>query len=129
MPVSQKQLDDAKKLQFQLFKAFEKIDDKSESFVDDMSAAVDSLTNMCNGTICTLADLLTLKLFKNKILQHTQNKEMPGFVQGFKMMKNLRKRDLTLIFLAPFFVTRIMSFSLFVTLTSINSSSSRRLIA
>ena len=33
---------------------------------------------------------------------------MPGFVEGFKMMKNLRKRDLTLIFLAPFFVTRIL---------------------
>lgn len=108
IPVTQKQMEDAEKLQKQVFRAFETIDDKSESFVDDTDAAVESISRTITGTICTAANLLTLKLFGNKISAFTSNKKMPGFMEGLKLTRNLKLKDLALIFIAPFFVTRLL---------------------
>lgn len=102
IPVTQKQMEDAEKLQKQVFRAFETIDDKSESFVDDTDAAVESISRTITGTICTAANLLTLKLFGNKISAFTSNKKMPGFMEGLKLTRNLKLKDLALILLHRF---------------------------
>ncbi len=108
IPVTQKQIDDAIKLQKQLFRAFETIDDKSESFVDDTDAAVESISRTVIGIMCTVANLLTLKIFGKKISSFTNNNKMPGFIEGLKLTRNLKLKDLGLIFIAPFFVTRLL---------------------
>ncbi len=117
IPISDKQIAEAKRLQKQAFIVFEKIDDKSESFVDDTNAALSSLSTLINGTTCTIANLLTLKFFGNKISEFTKDKKMPGFWEGLKLTKNLKFKDLVLIFIVPFLVTRLV-------ILGVNSNSS-----
>ncbi len=106
--ISKEQEKEAKKLQKQAFIVFEKIDDKSESFVDDTNAALSSASAIINGTACTIANLLTLKIFGNKISKLTKNHKMPGFWEGIKLTKHLKLKDIMLIFVAPFLATRLL---------------------
>ena len=105
--ISPQQLEDAKIFQKQVFTAFEKIDDKAESFVDDTNAALNSTKQIVAGVVCTAANIVTLCLFGKKLSKYTKNKEIPGFFEGLKLSKNLTMKELTGIFIAPFVATRL----------------------
>ncbi len=106
--ITPEQLEDAKVFQKQVFTAFEKIDDKSESFVDDTNAALNSAKQVIAGVICAAANIITLCLFGKKLSKYTPNKEIPGFFEGLKLSKNLSMKELTTIFIAPFVATRLI---------------------
>lgn len=105
--ISPQQLEDAKVFQKQVFTAFEKIDDKAESFVDDTNAALNSTKQIVAGIVCAAANIVTLCLFGKKLSKYTKNKEIPGFFEGLKLSKNLTMKELTGIFIAPFVATRL----------------------
>lgn len=105
---SPEQLEDAKIFQEQVFKAFEKIDDKTESFVDDTNAATNCIKQVVSGVLCAGANLVTICLFGKKLAKFTPNKEIPGFFEGLKLSKNLSMKELTAIFIAPFIITRFL---------------------
>ncbi len=106
IPISQEQLTDAKRLQKQMFMAFEKIDDKSQSIVDDTTAFVASLSNLLICSACCFANIFTLKLFGKKIAQQTRNNKMPDFWEGIKLTRKLSLKNLVGIFILPYLITR-----------------------
>lgn len=97
------QLEEAKLLQKQLFYSYEKIDEKSEGFSDDIDAVLQS-TKMGLGTTLNVAfNIYALSLLTKK-LKNFNGQKMPGFFEGLKLMKHLSGKDMLSIFVLPYVI-------------------------
>lgn len=105
--ISEKQKQDAELLQKQLFYAFEKIDEKSEGFSDD----IDALMHILKYTIGTIVNMglniYSFNLLANRLKNYNGNK-MPEFFEGIKLMKKLSQKDLMAIFILPYAIKSIL---------------------
>lgn len=100
---TQEQLEDAKLLQKQLFYSYEKIDEKSEGFSDDIDAVLHS-TKMGLGTAINVAfNIYAINLLTKK-LKNFNGQKMPGFFEGLKLMKHLSGKDMLSIFVLPYII-------------------------
>ena len=93
----------AQLLQKQLFYSFEKIDEKSEGFTDDIEVLLNT-TKMGIGTTVNVGfNIYMLNLLTSK-LKNFNGQKMPGFFEGLKLMKNLGRKDLINIFILPYVI-------------------------
>ena len=100
---TKEQLEEAQLLQKQLFYSYEKIDEKSEGFSDDIDAVLHS-TKMGLGTAINVAfNIYAINLLTKK-LKNFNGQKMPGFFEGLKLMKHLNGRDMLSIFVIPYVI-------------------------
>ena len=93
----------AELLQKQLFYSYEKIDEKSEGFTDDMDVLLNT-TKISIGTIVNVGfNIYSINLLTKK-LKNFNRQKIPGFFEGLKLMKNLGRKDMINIFIVPYII-------------------------
>ncbi len=107
--ISEKQKQEAELLQKQLFYAFEKIDEKSEGFSDDIDALMHSIKITIGTAVNIGFNIYSLNLLTKKLKNYNENK-IPGFFEGIKLMKYLNRKDLMAIFIIPYTVKATLGF-------------------
>lgn len=94
---------DAELLQKQIYYSYEKIDEKSEGFSDDIDIILRS-TKIGIGTAVNVGfNIYSLNLLTRKLKSFNSNK-MPNFFEGIKLMKNLKRNDMISIFIIPYII-------------------------
>ena len=102
-PITEKQKQEAELLQKQLFYTYEKIDEKSEGFTDDMDVLLKT-AKVSIGTVVNIGfNIYSLNLLTKK-LKNFNGQKVPGFFEGLKLMKNLGRKDMISIFIIPYVI-------------------------
>lgn len=71
--ITPEQLIEAKKLQKQVFHAFEKMDEKAQRFTDDTEAAVDICTKLVGITLSGIVRIISISYALKKLKQYNKN--------------------------------------------------------
>ncbi len=101
--ITEKQKKDAELLQKQLYYSYEKIDEKSEGFSDDMDVILKSAKIGIGTAINVGFNIYSLNLLTKKLKGFNNNK-MPGFFEGIKLMKHLKRNDMISVFIIPYII-------------------------
>ena len=101
--ISEEQKQEAELLQKQLFYSFEKIDEKSEGFSDDIDVVLRAIKTGLGTAINIGFNIFSLNLLTKRLKNYNNNK-MPGFIEGLKLMKHLNKKDIIGIFVLPYII-------------------------
>lgn len=101
--ITEMQKQEAEILQKQLFYTFEKIDEKSESFSDDIDVVLKTLKMGIGTTVNVGFNIYMLNLLTKK-LKNFNGQKMPGFFEGLKLMKHLGRKDMINIFVLPYVI-------------------------
>lgn len=104
---SNKQIKDAELLQKQLFYTFEKIDEKSEGFSDDVDVILKTIKTGIGTAVNVFFNIYALNLLTQK-LKDFNNQKIPNFFEGLKLMKNLERKDMIGIFVVPYVIKTII---------------------
>ena len=109
--ISEEQKKEAKKIQQQLFKAFEKVDEKQVSFVEDTDAAIDILQGVGVSTIGFILRLLPV-YFCAKDVKRINNGNMPqNLKEVIKVLASGKLKPITVVSVVlPFIIPSFLDF-------------------
>lgn len=109
--ISDNQISEAKKLQQQLFYAFEKVDEKQISFVEDTSAAVDIMQEVVCSFLNFALKILPLYVCA-KDVKRINNGKMPETLKDvFKTMTSGKlKLSTVLVLVLPFILPKFIAY-------------------